>query len=107
MNWFRNLSITLKAGLLAVSLIILTAVIIAALSYTTTNEFLVNNALDNMSDTTEVFVTRYTSELDETSDDSIYFAHGPATQAYVSAALNQESDVTTLRQAQAALEDAF
>jgi methyl-accepting chemotaxis protein len=107
MNWFRNLSITLKAGLLAVSLIILTAVIIAALSYTTTNEFLVNNALDNMSDTTEVFVTRYTSELDETSDDAVYFAHSPATQAYVSAVLNPETDPAVLRAAHTTVEEAF
>ncbi|HEX2621612.1 MAG TPA: HAMP domain-containing methyl-accepting chemotaxis protein [Phototrophicaceae bacterium] len=107
MNWFRNLSITLKAGILAVCLIILTAVIISALSYTTTNDFLVSNALDNMSDTTEVFVTRYSSEFDETSDDATYFAHSPATQSYVSAALNTATDPAVLRQTQIALEQAF
>jgi methyl-accepting chemotaxis protein len=107
MNWFRNLSITLKAGLLAVGLIILTAVIIAALSYTTTNEFLVNDALDNMSDTTEVFVTQFAAELDETSDDAVYFAHTPAVQNYVSAVLNPATDPLVLNQLHSAVEDAF
>lgn len=107
MNWLRNSSITLKAGLLAVSLIILTAIIIVALSYTTTNEFLVNSALTTMSDTTEVFVTRYTSELDGISDDAVYFSHSPAVQDYVNAAINSQTDPSVMVQVRQSVEKAF
>lgn len=108
MNWLKNLSIRLKAAILAVTLIILTAVVISTVSYTTTNQFLVNNALESMANMTEVFVARYTSEFSATSADAINFANSPDVGAYVRAALNASSDESgSLSQSRATLEDSF
>lgn len=107
MSWFSNLSITIKAGLLAVVLIIITAVTIAMLSYTTTNGYLIDGALGDMEGSTHALSMSYSTALKGLSDNARFLAQSPAVENYVKAATRPMVDPVELEQAEDAVENLF
>jgi methyl-accepting chemotaxis protein len=88
-------------------LIIITAVTIAMLSYTTTNGYLIEGALGDMEGSTQALSASYDTALSGLSDNARFLAKSPAVRDYVRAATRPVVDPIEVQETKEAAQDLF
>lgn len=95
MNFLKNLGVSTKVGVLAALLIIGTTMVLNISLYSNTSRQLIDNALGELDDATDVVRAQLEASLDEHRDDVVFLANEPTVLDYVRAIQGDLADGDT------------